>query len=67
MGFSVKGASDKMMAGKGDPGADTAPEHSPPVKSAKAREIWITGVATPRAKQKLNAKGFAVVERQPVR
>jgi len=55
------------MAGKGDPGADTAPEHSPPVKSAKAREIWITGVATPRAKQKLNAKGFAVVERQPVR
>jgi len=46
---------------------ETVPEDSPPVTSAKAREIWITGVATPRATQELKVKGFAVVERQPVR
>jgi hypothetical protein len=46
---------------------ETVPEDSPPVISAKAREIWITGVATPRAKQELKTKGFAVVEKRPVR
>lgn len=47
--------------------AGTEPEGSPPVKAATKREVWITGVATPRAKEELRARGFAVVEKRALR
>ena len=47
--------------------AETVPVDTPPVAAAKTREVWITGVATARAKQELLAKGFAVVEKRPVK
>lgn len=47
--------------------ADTVPLDTAPVKGAKRREVWITGGATARAKQELQAKGFAVVERRPLK
>jgi hypothetical protein len=47
--------------------ADTVPVDTPPVKTATTREVWITGVATARATQELRARGFAVVERQPLK
>jgi hypothetical protein len=47
--------------------AETVPVDTPPVKAAKAREVWITGVATAHAKQELQAKGFSVPEKRPVK
>jgi len=47
--------------------AGTDPEDSPPVKTATRREVWITGVATARAKEELRARGFAVLEKRPLR
>ena len=47
--------------------AETVPVASAPVKATKTREVWITGVATARAKQELQAKGFTVVEKRPVK
>lgn len=47
--------------------AETVPVDSAPVKATKTREVWITGVATARAKQELQAKGFTVVEKRPVK
>ena len=47
--------------------AGTAPEESLPVKAATTREVWVTGVATARAKDELRARGFAVIERRPLR
>jgi hypothetical protein len=47
--------------------AETVPESTHPVESAKEREIWITGVATPLAKQELQVRGFAVIEERPVK
>ena len=44
--------------------AGTAPEESAPVKAATKREVWVTGVATARAKDELRARGFAVVEKR---
>jgi hypothetical protein len=41
---------------------DTVPVETPAVKAARVREIWVSGVATPRAKQELEARGFKVVE-----
>jgi hypothetical protein len=46
---------------------ETVPVDTPPVKAAKAREVWISGVATDRAKQELKARGFAVLEKRPVK
>jgi hypothetical protein len=40
---------------------------TPPVAAAKTREVWITGVATARAKQEPLAKGVAVVDKRPVK
>jgi hypothetical protein len=47
--------------------AETVPVDSASVKATKSREVWITGVATARAKQELQAKGFTVVEKRPVK
>ena len=47
--------------------AETVPEMTAPVQAATAREVWISGVATDRAKHELKAKGFAVVEKRPVK
>jgi hypothetical protein len=47
--------------------ADTVPIDSPSVKAATRREVWISGDASTRAKQELQAKGFSVAERRPVR
>jgi hypothetical protein len=47
--------------------AETVPVETAPVMAAKAREVWISGVATDRAKQELKAKGFAVLEKRRVR
>ena len=47
--------------------AETVPVMTAPVQAAKAREVWISGVATDRAKQELKAKGFAVLEKRPVK
>jgi hypothetical protein len=47
--------------------AETVPEMTVPVQAATAREVWISGVATDRAKKELKAKGFEVRERRPVR
>jgi hypothetical protein len=47
--------------------AETVPEMTAPVQAAKAREVWISGVATDRAKQELKAKGFEVREKRPVK
>ena len=44
--------------------ADTVPIDTPPVRAAQAREVWISGVATPRARQELEARGFKVVEKR---
>jgi hypothetical protein len=44
--------------------ADTVPIDTPPVLAVKAREVWISGVATPRARQELEARGFKVVEKR---
>jgi hypothetical protein len=44
--------------------ADTVPVETPPVVAAKVREIWISGVATPRARQELEARGFKVAEKR---
>jgi hypothetical protein len=38
-----------------------------PVQAATAREVWISGLATDKAKQELKARGFAVLEKRPVR
>lgn len=45
--------------------AGAVPVDSPEVRSAKAREIWLSGVATARARQELQARGFKVVEARP--
>ena len=45
--------------------ADTVPADTPPVKAAKTREVWIAGEATARAKQELQASGFAMIEKRP--
>jgi hypothetical protein len=47
--------------------AETVPVMTPPVQAAAKREVWISGVATDRAKRELLAKGFAVVEKRSVR
>ena len=47
--------------------AGTVPQDSPPVKATAKREVWISGVATARAKQELGARGFTVVEKRPLR
>ena len=47
--------------------AGTGPVESPPVKAATKREVWVTGVATARAKDELRARGFAVIEKRPLR
>jgi hypothetical protein len=47
--------------------AETVPEMTAPVQAATAREVWISGVATDRAKKELAAKGFEVREKRPVR
>jgi hypothetical protein len=46
---------------------ETVPADMPPVVAAKTREVWITGVATPRARQELQARGFAALEDLSVR
>jgi hypothetical protein len=46
--------------------ADTVPVETGPVAAAKVREVWISGVATDRAKQELAARRFQVCERRPV-
>ena len=47
--------------------AETVPVMTAPVQAATAREVWISGVATDKAKQELKAKGFAVLEKRPVK
>jgi hypothetical protein len=47
--------------------AETVPEMTAPVQAATAREVWISGIATDRARQELKARGFEVRERRPVR
>jgi hypothetical protein len=47
--------------------AETVPVETAPVMAARTREVWISGVATDRAKQELKAKGFAVLEKRPVK
>lgn len=47
--------------------AETVPVMTAPVQAATAREVWISGVATDRAKQELKAKGFEVREKRPVK
>ena len=47
--------------------AGTVPQDSPPVKATAKREVWISGVATARAKEELGARGFTVVEKRPLR
>jgi hypothetical protein len=46
--------------------AETLPADTPAVRAAKAREIWITGTATPLAKQELEAQRFEVREKKPL-
>jgi hypothetical protein len=45
--------------------ANAVPVDSPAVKAAPAREIWLSGVATARARHELDARGFKVVEARP--
>jgi hypothetical protein len=47
--------------------AETVPVETAPVKAAKAREVWISGVATDRAKRELKKRGFEVREKRPIR
>ena len=47
--------------------AETVPVMTAPVQAATAREVWISGVATDKAKQELKARGFAVLEKRPVK
>jgi hypothetical protein len=47
--------------------ADTVPIDSTAVKDAARREVWISGEATARAKQELQARSFSVSERRRVR
>jgi len=44
----------------------TVPEETAPVKAAVHKEVWISGVATERAKQQLATRGFTVRERRPL-
>lgn len=46
--------------------AEAVPVETAPVKTAKAREVWISGVATDRAKRELKARGFEVREKRPL-
>ena len=46
--------------------AEAVPVETAPVKAAKAREVWVSGVATELAKQELKAKGFEVREKRPL-
>lgn len=47
--------------------AETVPVDTPPVKAAKTKEVWISGVGTDRAKQELSARGFAVLEKRALK
>ena len=44
----------------------TAPDETPPVRGAGAKEMWISGVATERATRELKAQRFAVLEKRPL-
>jgi hypothetical protein len=46
--------------------AQTVPIETAPVEAAKVREVWISGVATDRAKRELAARRFEVRERRPI-
>lgn len=47
--------------------AETVPEETAPVKAAKTKEVWITGVSTDTAKKELQARGFAVREKRALK
>jgi hypothetical protein len=46
--------------------AGTVPPTSPAIAAARAREVWIPGVATERARAGLRAAGFELRDKRPL-